>query len=168
MKKINLLTAVPLFVLLLVSFVPGGFAQDQQTPHQHDSQQMSQDQSISGELKSVDPDAKQITITTADGSDVQFVYNDQTQCTGAQDTVEGLSANSGSKLTVYYRDENQQKVATRIEVEEETKTDQTQEATPQQPDKETPPPDMQPPNTPEPNRPPDNPEQPLPAPPQDR
>ncbi len=166
MKKMNVLTALPLFLLLVMGFAPRGFAQDKQTPHQHDSQQMSQDQSISGELKSVDPDAKQITVTTADGKDIQFVYNDQTQCTGGQGSVEGLSGSSGSKVTVYYRDENQQKIATRIEVQEEPKTDQSREVKPQQPDKDTPPPDMKPPNPPDPNRTPDNPENPLPAPPQ--
>lgn len=165
MKKLNVLTALPLFLLLLMGFAPGGFAQDQQTPHQPDSQQMSQDQSISGELKKVDSDAKQITVTTADGSDMQFVYNDETKCTGAQETIEGLSGSSGSKVTVYYRDENQQKIATRIDVQAASKTDDTREVSPQQPDKDTPPPDMQHPNPPDPNRPKDNPEQPLPAPP---
>ncbi len=165
MKKMNLLAALPLFVLLLMGFAPGGFAQDQQTPHQNDSQQMSQELSISGELKKVDPDAKQITVTTADGSDMQFVYNDETKCTGAQETIEGLSGSSGSKVTVYYRDENQQKIATRIDVQAAGKTDESPGVSPQQPDKDTPPPDLQHPKPPDPNRPQDNPEQPLPAPP---
>ena len=163
MKKMNLFTALPLLLLLVMAFAPGGFAQDQQTPHQKDSQQMSQDQSISGQLKSVDTDAKKITVTTTDGSDMEFVYNDQTRCTGSQDSIQGLSTSSGSKVTVYYRDENQQKLATRIDVQAAPKAGDSQVSP--HPDKDTPPPDMQRPTPPDPNRPQDNPEQPLPAPP---
>ncbi|MFB3905082.1 MAG: hypothetical protein ACE15E_16655 [Acidobacteriota bacterium] len=163
MKKITLLTALPLFVLLLLGFAPGGFAQDQQIPQQSESQQqMSQEQSISGQLKSVDTDAKKIVVTTSDGTDMEFAYNDQTRCTGAQDTIEGLSTSSGSPVTVYYREENQQKLATRIDVQ---KTGESQ-ATPQQPDRDTPPPDTQRPYPPDQNRPQDNPEQNPSVPPQ--
>ncbi len=167
MKKMKLLTALPLFFLLLMGFAPGGFAQDKDQPQTppNDTQQMQLEQSISGQLKSVDTDAKKLVVTTADGTDMEFVYNDQTQCGGAQDTIEGLSTSSGSQVTVHYRDENQQKVATRIEVQAAEQKDESKEVAPQ-PDKNAPPPDMQRPNPPDPNRPQDNPEQPLPAPPQ--
>jgi len=181
MTKMRRLTALPLFLLLLLSFAPAGFAQEQdqqqtppsdqqQTPPSdqqqtppNDTTGMQLDQSISGELKSVDTDAKKIVVTTADGSDMEFIYNDETQCGGTQDTIEGLSTSSGSKVTVHYREENQQKVATRIEVEGESTTEETPQVSPQ-PDPNTPPSDT--PNPPDPNRPPDNPEQPLPGPPQ--
>jgi len=182
MKKVNLLTALPLFVLLVMGFSPAGFAQDQDQPQNPDQQQqqtpdpqqsspndttqMQLEQSIRGQLKSVDTDAKKIVVTTSDGTDMEFVYNDQTLYSGAQDTIEGLSTSSGSNVTVHYRDENQQKVATKIEVEAASEKDESGTVMPRQKDQDTPPPDTERPNPPDPNRPQDNPEQPLPAPPQ--
>ncbi|RPI23427.1 MAG: hypothetical protein EHM61_19795 [Acidobacteria bacterium] len=164
MKKSIGLSA-PLLLVLILAFTAGVFAQDEQTLPQTDNQQTQTEdaQSITGELKSVDPDAKKI-IVTSEGTDMEFMYDDQTVCSGAQETIEGLSTSSGSRLTVFYREDDQkQKIATRIEVLGVEAPDQTTEDTPKDPGKQ---PDMNEPNPPEPNRPPENPEQPLPAPPE--
>jgi len=77
-------------------------------------------QSISGKLKSVDSDAKKVTITTAAGDDMEFTYNDQTTISGAEGTVEGLSGKSGADVTVSYKEDMGVKTATRIEVKATT------------------------------------------------
>jgi hypothetical protein len=50
-----------------------------------------------------------------------FTYDDKTQVTGAERTVEGLAGKSGAMLKVTYREQGTDQVATRIEVSEARK-----------------------------------------------
>lgn len=68
-----------------------------------------------GELIKVDPDTKTLTIKTAAG-EMLFRYNDQTAVTGGEKSVAGLATMSGAQLTVSYRVEGANNVATRIDV----------------------------------------------------
>ena len=73
-------------------------------------------QKIKGELQKVDVDAKIIAIKAADGTEVQFQYNDQTQVTGEQDNVAGLATMTGALVTVYFKTEGSTRRATKIEL----------------------------------------------------
>ena len=146
--------ALPITSLLLALLfaVTGAFAQREQTYPQSGSQEMQQEMSITGQLKSVDPDAKTIVVTSSDGTDMEFRYDEQTQITGAQDSIEGLASSSGSEVTVFYReDDQQQKWATRIDAQSATGPGTTEE-TPQDPG-------TTPDNPTDPNRPQDDPGQ---------
>ena len=71
---------------------------------------------INGELQKVDVDAKTIAIKAADGTEVQFQYNDQTQVTGEQENVAGLATMTGGLVTVYFKMEGNTRRATKIEL----------------------------------------------------
>ncbi|RPI22151.1 MAG: hypothetical protein EHM61_22990 [Acidobacteria bacterium] len=105
--------------LVLVSFTPFALGDDPKTQSQTDTQQ---EPSVMGDLKSVDADTKTLVVTTSDGTDMQFAYNETTEIVGAQGTIEGLSANAGSKVKVFYKEEDGKKTATRIKVKD-AKTD---------------------------------------------
>jgi hypothetical protein len=74
---------------------------------------------IQGELANVDAAAKTITVKVADGSEMQFSYNDKTEVTGAKDGAAGLATAKDSRVTVHFNDEAGAKVkqATRIIVQ---------------------------------------------------
>ena len=74
---------------------------------------------IQGELANVDAAAKTITVKVADGSEMQFSYNEKTEVTGAKDGAAGLATAKDSRVTVHFNDEAGAKVkqATRIIVQ---------------------------------------------------
>jgi len=75
---------------------------------------------VSGELVKVDPVAKTLSIKTAGGADMLFTYNDQTAVNGGDKTLAGLATMSGSPVTVTYRAEGANNIATDIEVRQKT------------------------------------------------
>jgi hypothetical protein len=75
-----------------------------------------QSATAAGQLVKVDPDAKTLSIKTANGPDMMFRYNDQTVVTGGEKSVAGLATMSGAQVTVSYRTEGANYIATRIEV----------------------------------------------------
>ena len=74
---------------------------------------------IQGELANVDAAKMTITVKVADGSEMQFSYNDKTEVTGAKDGAAGLATAKDSRVTVHFNDEAGAKVkqATRIIVQ---------------------------------------------------
>ena len=72
-------------------------------------------QSASGELADVDAKAATITVKTAT-EDMKFRYDDQTKVTGAQKGVAGLATMKGSQVTVNYKKEGANNIATSIDV----------------------------------------------------
>jgi hypothetical protein len=74
-------------------------------------------QTMRGELTKVDVDAKMITIKSADGTETQFTYTDDTEVSGAQKNVAGLATQTGSQVTVRYITTGTAKAATKIEVQ---------------------------------------------------
>jgi hypothetical protein len=127
MKKIkNLLLTISL--LAAVAFAPAVMAQEEQSPWQlEDSGEAINENFISGQLKSVEPESQLLTVTTPEGQDVEFSYNEQTEFIGAQETVEGLSLTAGSQVSVYYNEEAGRNVATRVHVHGEHETPGTEE-----------------------------------------
>jgi len=71
--------------------------------------------SASGELTDVDAKAATITVKTAT-EDMKFRYDDQTKVTGAQKGVAGLATMKGSQVTVNYKKEGANNIATSIDV----------------------------------------------------
>jgi hypothetical protein len=74
-----------------------------------------------GSLKSIDSDAKKLVLTTSEGTDMEFSYDDRTEIVGAGGTIEGLSASTGTKVKVFYNEESGQNKATRIKVKDAQK-----------------------------------------------
>jgi 3-oxoacyl-(acyl-carrier-protein) synthase len=74
-------------------------------------------QTMRGELTKVDVDAKMISIKSADGTETQFTYTDDTEVTGAQKNVAGLATQTGWRVTVTYITTGTTKAATKIEVQ---------------------------------------------------
>jgi len=119
MQKVTRLFAVVCFACVLAAWTSAVLAQEtaQVPPGQT---QETQVQSATGKLKSVDSDAKKVTITSSAGDDMEFTYNEQTMIAGAESTVEGLAGKSGADVTVSYKEDKGVKTATRIEVKATT------------------------------------------------
>jgi hypothetical protein len=79
--------------------------------------QPAEAQSESGSLAWVKPDEKSFAITTADGRELQFMYDDQTRVSGASEGVEGLATEEGTAVRVEFEARDQVAVATAIEVQ---------------------------------------------------
>jgi YD repeat-containing protein len=74
---------------------------------------------IQGDLVNVDAAKRLITVKVADGSEMEFTYNDKTEVTGAKDGVAGLATAKDSRVTVHFNDDPgaKAKLATRIIVQ---------------------------------------------------
>jgi hypothetical protein len=109
MKRLLTLVAASIAVLLLV-VMPAA------------SQAPQAEKTFSGTLTKVDAAKKVITVKgTANEPEMTFTFDDKTQVTGAEKTVEGLAGKSGATLKVTYREEGADRHATRIEVSEAKK-----------------------------------------------
>ena len=107
MKKLWKILPVFLVVLAIGTFsmiVRGQTAQPQK------------ELSVQGELLKVDTATMTFTIKPADGEEMSFQYDTNTKVEGSEKGVQGLSPDSGTKLTVYYEEKSDKKVATRIEI----------------------------------------------------
>jgi hypothetical protein len=98
-KRVLLVLAA---VLLVVGMIPAA----------------AQEPSIAqGQLVKVDASAKTMTIRTAQGAQMQFVYTDATRVIGADEGVAGLATKAGSDVTVHFVKKDQDNVAVQIEVQ---------------------------------------------------
>ena len=71
----------------------------------------------SGELTDVDAKASTITVKTAT-DEMKFRFDDSTKVTGAQKAVAGLATSKGSQVTVQYKKDGANNIATMINVSE--------------------------------------------------
>jgi hypothetical protein len=109
MKRLLTLGAASIAVLLLIVMPVA-------------SQAPQADKTFSGTLTKVDPAKKVITVKgTGAEPEMTFMYDDKTQVTGAEKTVEGLAGKSGAMLKVTYQEQGTDRIATRIEVSEARK-----------------------------------------------
>ena len=74
-------------------------------------------QKMTGELLSVDPTTKMLTIKSEDGRESKFSYTDQTVISGVKEQAAGLATAAGSKVTVEYTGSGDSMVATKIKVQ---------------------------------------------------
>jgi hypothetical protein len=72
---------------------------------------------VQGQLLKVDPSAKSIAIRTAQGTQMQFSYTEETKVVGADQGVAGLATMAGADVTVHFAKKGQDNVATQIEVQ---------------------------------------------------
>jgi hypothetical protein len=78
---------------------------------------LAQEPSIAqGQLLKVDANAKTVAIRTAEGTQMQFSYTDDTKVTGEGESVAGLATMAGTDVTVHFIKKQQDNVATQIEV----------------------------------------------------
>ena len=107
-----------LAMLALVVGVSPAYAQEPQPQPAPAQEQAAQPQPIQGDLVSVDADAKVLTVKVADGTEVQFQYNDSTDISGTQGAA-GLATMKEGRVTVHFTEdaESKAKIATRIIVE---------------------------------------------------
>ena len=85
------------------------------------AQAKPEEQTARGELSSIDATAKMLTIKPAAGAEQKFQYNDSTKVTGARGGVAGLATESGKQVTVHFKNEGANRVATEIEVQADEK-----------------------------------------------
>jgi hypothetical protein len=86
------------------------------------SQAPQAEKTFSGTFTKVDAEKKIITVKgTGNEPERTFTYDDKTQVTGAEKTVQGLAGKSGAMLKVTYREEGPNRIATRIDVSEAKK-----------------------------------------------
>jgi hypothetical protein len=71
---------------------------------------------MQGDLLRVNPDAKTVTIQPATGADQEFTYTDDTKVVGGDKGVAGLATMKGSRVTITFKTEGKERVATQIEV----------------------------------------------------
>jgi YD repeat-containing protein len=105
-------------VLALLAGVAPAFANQEPPARPPSQEQARQAQPVQGDLVKVDADMKALTVKTADGTEVQFKYDDSTQITGAKDAA-GLATMKEGRVTVHFKEDAQTKakLATRIIVE---------------------------------------------------
>src|SRR5690606_19832292 len=76
---------------------------------------------FTGELVELNTEDKQFRLKNAQGEEMEFKYDEQTQISGAEQNVSGLFSEQGMRLTVTYREEGGfmgSNIATSIEVEQ--------------------------------------------------
>ena len=104
------------FLLALVLAIAGLVqAQDKPAGPPPSTQGEQATTTASGELTEVDAKAATIVVKTAT-DEMKFRYDDQTKVTGAQKNVAGLSTMKGSDVTVQYKKEGANNIATSIEI----------------------------------------------------
>ena len=71
---------------------------------------------VEGELVRVEAEAKKVAIKTADGAEVEFLYTDDTEVSGAKDGAAGLVTMKEGRVTIHFTEdaEAKTKTATRI------------------------------------------------------
>lgn len=117
MKKITRTFVALTLALALTGFVASFAAV---TPQQGSGQsygQQQNEQSLSGTLMSVDPDAQTFVVQDASGNQTTFHYNDQTEVAGSDQTIEGLASESGTQVTVHFQEQESGRMATKIEIQ---------------------------------------------------
>ena len=73
---------------------------------------------VTGQLLSLDTDAKTLVIKTAGDTEMKFSFSEATEIVGADKGAAGLAAVSGAIVTVTYDVHGTANVATRIEVKQ--------------------------------------------------
>jgi hypothetical protein len=73
------------------------------------------ERNFEGHLTKVNLAARIITVKGADDKEMMFVYNDETQMTGIDNTPQGLLGKTGTRLKVTYKESRGINLATKLE-----------------------------------------------------
>jgi hypothetical protein len=84
------------------------------TPPGHDVP-VPVERNFEGHLTKVNLAARIITVKGDDDKEMMFVYNDDTQMAGIENTPQGLIGKTGTRLKVTYRESRGINLATRLE-----------------------------------------------------
>jgi hypothetical protein len=79
-------------------------------------QGQQQEQSLEGELVSIDNTAKVLVMKGADAKEMRFAFTDKTQVVGAEKGIQGLAGQAGTRLKINFQRAGETLTATRIEV----------------------------------------------------
>jgi hypothetical protein len=115
----RILTMTAAFALATLVAAAPALAQATQPPSQPAKPMQAEKApatTLQGDLLSVDPEAKTVTIKPASGADQVFKYGDDTKVIGGDKGVAGLATMKGSKVTVTFKTEGRDRIATQIEV----------------------------------------------------
>jgi hypothetical protein len=107
-RLFSIMAVVVAFVIVVSS--PAVLAGQQQPP--------AQTKVFEGALASVDANAKTLSVKGAGGTEMIFMYTDQTVVDGPDKTVQGLAGKTGTELKITYRDQAGKNLATKIEMVE--------------------------------------------------
>jgi hypothetical protein len=120
-NKLQRVAALTAFAALIgSSFAVPTYASQAPPPSQSAPAKAPDTTPVVGELTRVNPDAKTIGVKTANGVELVFNYTDATMVSGAEKSVAGLATMSGAQLTITYKAEGSNNVATKIEVRNKT------------------------------------------------
>ncbi len=75
--------------------------------------------SLKGDLVRVTPETHILVVKGPDSKEVEFTYNDKTEISGADKTIEGLVGKTGTSVTVHYKKDGATNIATKVEVHSE-------------------------------------------------
>ena len=122
------LTLAILCAVFLVAFDQSSFSQQPPTPQQDNPPQQTPlptppgqdnpvpaERNFEGHLTKVNLAARIITVKGDDDKEMMFVYNDDTQMTGIDNTPQGLIGKTGTRLKVTYKESRGINLATRVE-----------------------------------------------------
>ncbi|MGE0592426.1 MAG: hypothetical protein AB7G23_09495 [Vicinamibacterales bacterium] len=115
MSRLITLAATSALAALVLSASPVWAGPQAQAPDQ--AQAQVQQQTARGELEAVDPEAKTLMVKPAEGASMRFQFTDETRITGSRNDAAGLATMTGQQVTVQYRMEGQNRVATTIELQ---------------------------------------------------
>jgi hypothetical protein len=116
-------TTTALMALAFAAFVAGPAAaqdpavpQDKAAVQEKAPEKAAKTQTAMGELVKVDSEKMTLSVRQADGAELTFSYNDQTEISGEQKNAQGLATAEGSKVVVHYTATDTAKTATKIEI----------------------------------------------------
>ena len=104
------------FLLLALTAGALSFSIPAQSAPRMGDEQASSEMVARGELVKVDATSQTFTIKQAGDEQVQFQYTASTKVEGSQNGVQGLSSETGTSVTVHYREQSGHKIATKIEI----------------------------------------------------
>ena len=104
------------FLLLALTVGALSFSIPAQSAPRMGDEQASSEMVAQGELLKVDTTSQTFTIKQVNDEEMQFQYDSSTKVEGSQNGVQGLSSATGTRVTVYYKEQSGQKIATRIEI----------------------------------------------------
>lgn len=124
-------TLSTVFFLALATAVPGVLIAEPQEPGQEGlvgiEGEKEQTEQFQGSLVRVDTTAQTIAVADAAGQEKEFKYDDRTEVSGPENTIEGLATQQGTQVTVHFKQEGDENLAKKIEMSSEPAEGQGQQ-----------------------------------------
>ena len=110
------LTGFALLMLVLGATPALAQAEQPQQPPAAQAERAKAPAPVEGDLMSVDAEAKKIEVKLADGTEVEFLYTDATEVTGAKGGPAGLVTMKDGRVTVHFTEDAQAKTKTATKI----------------------------------------------------